>query len=119
MNKVCLRVLFVPDFVDWVTGTIATSIAQFNPWIEATIASGPVIDAIFAERPELMHNFDLVRFTCPYASKQWLSRSRDLVPCVTSHHHVTDWDLIKHNVEGDAIIVGSPGWSEDLRARGR
>ncbi|MBC8029383.1 MAG: glycosyltransferase family 4 protein [Pyrinomonadaceae bacterium] len=113
-----LRVLFVPDSVHWVTGTIAKSIARFNPWIEATIASGPVIDTVLNENPELMRNFDLVHFTCPYSSRQWLPRFRDLVPCVTSHHHVTDWELIKHNVEGDAIIVGSTEWSEDLRARG-
>lgn len=113
-----LRVLFVPDSVHWVTGTIAKSIARFNPWIEATIASGPVIDVIFAEQRELMKNFDLVHFTCPYASREWLPRFRDLVPCVTSHHHVTDWELVKHNSEGDAIIVGSPEWSDDLRARG-
>jgi glycosyltransferase involved in cell wall biosynthesis len=113
-----LRVLLVPDSVHWVTGTIAKNIARFNPWIEATIASGPVIDTIFAERPELMKNFDLVHFTCPYASKEWMSRFRNAVPCVTSHHHVTDWELIKHNAEGDSIIVGSPEWSEDLRARG-
>ncbi len=113
-----LRVLFVPDSVHWVTGTIAKSIARFNPWIEATIASGPVIDVIFAEQPELMKNFDLVHFTCPYASREWLPRFREFVPCVTSHHHVTDWELVKHNTEGDAIIVGSPEWSDDLRARG-
>jgi glycosyltransferase involved in cell wall biosynthesis len=101
-----------------VTGTIARSIARFNPWIEATVVSGPVIDTVFAERPELMRNFDLVHFTCPYASKEWLPRFRDSVPCVTSHHHVTDWDLIKHNAEGDAIVVGSPQWSKDLEARG-
>jgi glycosyltransferase involved in cell wall biosynthesis len=113
-----LRVLLVPDSVHWVTGTIAKSIARFNPWIEATIASGPVIDTIFTERPELMNNFDLVHFICPYASKEWLPRLRDAVPCVTSHHHVTDWEAIKHNVEGDAIIVGSPEWAVDLRTRG-
>ncbi|HWN11856.1 MAG TPA: glycosyltransferase family 4 protein [Pyrinomonadaceae bacterium] len=113
-----LRVLFVPDSVHWVTGTIAKSIARFNPWIEATIASGPVIDTIFVEQPELMNNFDLVHFTCPYASREWLPRFRELVPCVTSHHHVTDWELIKHNSDGDAIIVGSPEWSDDIRARG-
>jgi glycosyltransferase involved in cell wall biosynthesis len=118
MNQRALRVLLVPDSVHWVTGTIAKNIARFNPWIEATVASGPAIDAIFAERPELMRNFDLVHFTCPYSSKQWLPRFRDLVPCVTSHHHVTDWDAIKHNVESDAIIVGSPEWAEDLQARG-
>jgi len=113
-----LRVLLVPDSVHWVTGTIAKSIARFNPWIEATIVSGSVIDTIFSEQPELMRNFDLVHFTCPYASRDWLPRFRDLAPCVTSHHHVTDWSLIKHNVDGDAIVVGSPEWSEDLRARG-
>lgn len=113
-----LRVLLVPDSVHWVTGTIAKSIARFNPWIEATIASGPVIDQIFVQQPELMKNFDLVHFTCPYASRQWLPRFRELVPCVTSHHHVTEWDAIKHNVDGDAIIVGSPEWAEDLSARG-
>jgi glycosyltransferase involved in cell wall biosynthesis len=113
-----LRVLLVPDSVYWVTGTIAKSIARFNPWIEATIASGPVIDIVFKEHPELMGNFDLVHFTCPYASRGWLPRFRDLVPCVTSHHHVTDWELIKHNLDGDAIIVGSPEWAEDLSERG-
>ena len=110
--------LLVPDSVHWVTGTIAKNIARFNPWIEATVASGPVIDQVFAEKPELMRNFDLVHFTCPYSSKQWLAHFRDFVPCVTSHHHVTDWEAIKHNVEGDAIIVGSPEWAEDLRSRG-
>jgi glycosyltransferase involved in cell wall biosynthesis len=113
-----LRVLLVPDSIHWVTGTIAKSIARFNPWIEATVASGPVIDKIFVERPELMRNFDLVHFTCPYASKAWLPRFREIAPCVTSHHHVSDWELLKHNLDGDAIIVGSPEWSEDLRARG-
>lgn len=107
----------VPDSVYWITGTIAKSIARFNPWIEATIVSGPVIETIFAERPELMRNFDLVHFTCPYSSREWLPRFRDLVPCVTSHHHVTDWAAIKHNLDGDAIIVGAPEWAADLKSR--
>lgn len=108
----------MPDSVYWVTGTIAKSIARFNPWIDATIASGPVIDQIFSERPELLRNFDLVHFVCPYASRQWLPRFHDTVPCVTSHHHVTDWEAVSHNLEGDAIMAGSSEWAEDLRARG-
>lgn len=113
-----LRVLLVPDSVYWVTGTIAKSIARFNPWIEATIASGPVIDSLFENQPDLIRNFDLVHFVCPYASRRWLPRFREIVPCVTSHHHVTDWELLKHNLDGDAIIAGSPEWVEDLRLRG-
>ncbi|MEP6740883.1 MAG: glycosyltransferase family 4 protein [bacterium] len=118
MSNNRLRVLLVPDSTYWVTGTIAKNIARFNPWIEATVASGPVIDALLNEQPELMKNFDLVHFTCPYSSKKWLPRFRDLVPCVTSHHHVTDWEAIQHNAEGDAIVVGSPEWAEDLGNRG-
>ncbi len=118
MTETRLRVLLVPDSVHWVTGTIAKSIARFNPWMEATIASGPVIDQLFAAQPELMRNFDLVHFTCPYASREWLPRFREIAPCVTSHHHVTEWEAVKHNVNGDAIIVGSPEWSADLSARG-
>lgn len=112
------RVLLVPDSVFWVTGTIARSIARFNPWMEATIASGPVIDEIFSERPELIQNFDLVHFTCPYASRRWLPEFRQVLPCVTSHHHVSDWELLSHNLEGDAIVVGSNEWSKDLQSRG-
>lgn len=118
MNSKRLKVLLVPDSTYWVTGTIAKSIARFNPWIEATIASGPVIDAIFSERPELIRNFDLVHFICPYASRQWLPRFREMVPCVTSHHHVTEWDAVSHNLDGDAIVVGSSEWAEDLGQRG-
>lgn len=113
-----VRVLFVPDSVHWVTGTLAKNMARFNPWIEATVVSGPVIDVLFAEHPELMNNFDLVHFTCPYASKDWLPKLRDRMPVVTSHHHTSDWDLLKHNLDGDAIIVGSPEWTDDLKNRG-
>ncbi|MEK6334886.1 MAG: glycosyltransferase family 4 protein [Acidobacteriota bacterium] len=118
MNRTRLRVLLVPDSVYWVTGTIAKSIARFNPWIEATIASGPVIDKLFSAQPELISNFDLVHFICPYASRRWLPQFREIVPCVTSHHHVSDWSWLEHNLEGDAIVVGSKEWSEDLKRRG-
>jgi glycosyltransferase involved in cell wall biosynthesis len=111
-------VLLVPDSTYWITGTIAKSIARFNPWIESTIASGPVLDTILRDQDQLKHNFDLVHFICPYASKEWLPHFRELMPCITSHHHVTDWELVKHNLAGDAIVVGSPEWSYDLQARG-
>jgi len=113
-----LRVLLVPDSVHWVTGTIAKSIARFNPWIEATIASSSVLETILPKFPELINNFDLVHFVCPYASGYWFPHFRERMPCVTSHHHVSEWQKLSHNLEGDAIVVGSPEWAEDLRARG-
>ena len=118
MSNQRLRVLLVPDSIYWITGTIAKSIARFNPWIESTIASSSVLETILPKYPELMDHFDLVHFVCPYGSAYWLPFFRDRMPCVTSHHHVSEWNMLSHNLEGDAIVVGSPEWAEDLRGRG-
>lgn len=113
-----LRVLLAPDSIYWVTGTIAKSIAAANPWIDATIVSGPLLSDVFQGPDDIAARFDLVHFICPYSSRDWLPLLSRRVPVVTSHHHVTSWDLVKHNVDGDAIIAGSSQWVEDLKHRG-
>jgi glycosyltransferase involved in cell wall biosynthesis len=113
-----LRVLLVPDSIYWVTGTIAKSIATANPWIDATIVSGPLLGDMFGDAGEIANRFDLVHFICPYASRDWLPSLAARVPVVTSHHHVTSWDLIRHNLDGDAIVAGSQEWVHDLESRG-
>ena len=113
-----LRVLLVPDSIHWVTGTIARSILTHNDWIDGTIVSGPVLDIIARSNPRLFAAFDLVHFLCPYASKRWLPILRNSTACVTSHHHVTAWEAQRHNLDGDAIIVGSNQWADDVIERG-
>lgn len=112
-----LRVLLVPDSIHWVLGTIAKSIATANP-MDATIVSGPLLGDVFADADTIASRFDLVHFLCPYASRDWLPLLADKLPVVTSHHHVTSWELICHNVAGDAIIAGSSEWVRDLESRG-
>ena len=112
-----LRVLLVPDSTHWILGTIAKSIATANP-MDGTIVSGPVLGEMFADGDAIAERFDLVHFLCPYASREWLPRLADKMPVVTSHHHVTSWDLIRHNIDGDAIIAGSQEWVRDLETRG-
>jgi glycosyltransferase involved in cell wall biosynthesis len=113
-----LRVLLVPDWEFWVLGTIAKGIAKANPWMDATIVSGPILDELYARDSAFFDRFDLVHFICPYASKKWLGLLRSHVPVVTSHHHVTEWPAVSHNIEADAIIAGSTQWSRDLVDRG-
>jgi glycosyltransferase involved in cell wall biosynthesis len=113
-----LRVLLVPDSIYWVTGTIAKSIATANPWIDATIISGPLLGDMFGSADAIAERFDLVHFICPYASRDWLPLLASRVPVVTSHHHVTSWDLIRHNLDGDAIVAGSQDCVHDLEVRG-
>jgi glycosyltransferase involved in cell wall biosynthesis len=114
-----LRVLLVPDSIHWITGTIAKSIVQHNPWLEGTIISGAVLDIVAGANSEFFDSFDIVHFVCPYASRQWLPVLRDRVPTVTSHHHVSDdYELQRHNLDGDAIVVGSRQWAADVIERG-
>ena len=112
------RVLLVPDSIHWVLGTIAKSIATANPWMDATIVSGPLLGDVFGDADSIADRFDLVHFLCPYASRDWLAELRSKVPVVTSHHHVTSWDLVRHNLDGDAIVAGSAEWVRDLESRG-
>ncbi len=114
-----LRVLLVPDSIHWITGTIAQSIVTHNPWLDGTIISGAVLDIVARDRPDFFDAFDIVHFVCPYASKQWLPILREQLPVVTSHHHVSDdWKTQRHNLDGDAIVVGSSQWADDVVQRG-
>lgn len=114
-----LRVLLVPDSIHWITGTIARSIATHNQWIDATVISGAVLDIVARDQPAFFDAFDLVHFVCPYSSRAWLPFLRERIPVVTSHHHVSDdWATQNHNLGGDAIVVGSSQWAEDVVHRG-
>lgn len=113
-----MKVLLVPDSVYWVTGTISRSIAGVNSWLTPTIVSGPLLDELSRILPTWPASFDLVHFICPYASKDWLPRLRTQLPVVTTHHHVTDFEHVKHNLDGDAVMTDSEQWVDDLVARG-
>jgi glycosyltransferase involved in cell wall biosynthesis len=114
-----LRVLLVPDSIHWITGTIARSIVTHNSWIDGTIISGAVLDIVARDKPDFFERFDLVHFLCPYASRYWLPVLHARVPVVTSHHHVgDDYELLRHNLDGDAIVVGSLEWANDVVERG-
>jgi len=112
-----LRVLLVPDSIYWATGTIAKYIAQYNPWIEATICSGRVVHRLLSLVPELPQRFDLVHFVSD-ASMSMLTQFRSHIPVVTTIHHVLSWETEKHNVKGDALMVAAPQWRDELVRHG-
>lgn len=112
------RVLLVPDSIFWVTGVLARSFARYNPQIHFTVLSAPVLGHMLCADPTLCERFDLVHYLCPYASASGLERFSNSIPVVTSHHHVTDWTVVQHNVRGDAIVCGSTEWLNDIQERG-
>jgi glycosyltransferase involved in cell wall biosynthesis len=113
-----LRVLLVPDSTHWVLGALAKAIAQHNDMIDAEVVSGSVLAALGPTAEAMVKRHDVVHFLCPYTSRRWLPILRSHVPCVTSHHHVSVWADQQHNLEGDAIIVGSTEWMDDVIERG-
>lgn len=113
-----LRVLLVPDSIYWVIGTIAKQIAFNNPWIEATICSSPIMSRLLDLDPSIVERIDLVHFIDEAKSRTLLPKLMDKVPCVTTIHHVLDWQSISHNQNGDAVMVVSREWKEDLIERG-
>src|SRR5437868_616416 len=82
-----LRVLLVPDWINWVLGTVAKATARYNPWFDATIISGSVLESALGLDPSLLDRFDIAHFICPYASRIWVPRLRQRMAIVTSHHH--------------------------------
>jgi hypothetical protein len=108
----------VPDWINWVLGTVAKTTARYNPWFDATIISGSVLESAIKLDPSLLDRFDIAHFVCPYASRVWVPRLRQRMAIVTSHHHTSEWDLQKHNLDGDAIVTGSREWRDDLLTRG-
>jgi len=66
-----------------------------------------VVDVVVRRRPSFFNQFQLVHFTCSYAPRKWLPVLREKLPCVTSHHRVSDWELMKHSADDDVVVVAS------------
>jgi glycosyltransferase involved in cell wall biosynthesis len=117
-NSQKLRVLFVPDSIYWVTGTISKSIAAHNPWIEATICSGTVVQQLWKRGVDLAAEVDVVHFLTTIDTVTLLPRFKDRVACVTSVHHIHDWDHLDCDIGGDAIMTVCSQWEREIIARG-
>jgi len=113
-----LRVLMVPDTIYWITGTIARQIATHNPWIEATICSSRILEQLLERDPSIVDRIDVAHFIDAFGSKRLLPKFQGQVPCVTTIHHVHDWDGVEHNRNADAVMVVSQEWEKDLGERG-
>jgi glycosyltransferase involved in cell wall biosynthesis len=112
------RVLLVPDYLYWITGSIAKAVVRHNPWLEGTVVSGQVLRRLSADDPDFLGRFDLVHFTDVFVSKAYLPSLRNRLPCVASVHHVTDWPFVEHNFAADAVMVGSREWQGELVRHG-
>ena len=109
-----LRVLFVPDSAYWVTATIARQIARHNPWIEPTICSQRVLDALLRRGCHLADRIDVAHFLTPHIGTDLLPEFEAKVPCVTAIYHVEDYRSIEPEPRSDAVMTICRQWHDHL-----
>lgn len=112
-----LRVLLVPDYIPWVTGTIARRIAHHNPWIEATVCSVQVLREL-AWRGEVPKAVDLVHLQLAEQGFEFLEHFEGKVPWVATIHHVEAEHNYGPERRFDAVATVSTQWRDNLVAAG-
>jgi glycosyltransferase involved in cell wall biosynthesis len=109
-----LRVLLVPDHIEWVTGTICRRIAHHNRWIEPTICSELVLRSLIERHGRFPGEVDLVHFQVPNWSLDLIGHFEGKTPCVSTIHHV-ETDLCSASVPHcDAVTTASTQWLDFL-----
>jgi len=112
-----LRVLLVPDFQQWILGTMAKAIAAYVPGVEATILSEGVMRDQAYLFPDLASNVDVVHFLREDSfnahGKRFAGR-----PTVTAVHHVDSWEHTDPSLQADAVQYVSNQWRDAMVERG-
>ena len=112
-----LRVLHIPDFVPWVTGTIARRIAHHNPWMELTICSVHLLREM-AWRGIIPGAIDLVHFQLAENGFEFIDHFEGKIPCVATIHHVEKDRCLGPEPRFDALSTASTQWRGRLVRRG-
>ena len=114
-----LRVLLVPDFLPWITGTIAREIAANNPWIEPTICTGATLGRLGHRFGKLPLQIDVIHYLSEYEPGRCATALPEHVARVNTVHHVEDWNLVRPLLTScDALHVVSQYWERQLQSAG-
>src|ERR1700736_6956876 len=112
------RILLVPDWLGWITGTEAKAIKAYNAQFDCDIVPMAALRHAIGcgWKPEL--DFDAVHLFTTETVREFGPRFLGKLPTVTSMHHIHDEADGGLDVSGDAIMTGSSPWETDLIRRG-
>ncbi len=112
------RVLLVPDWLSWITGTEAKAIKAYNPQLDCDILPAASLRLCLAQGWKPENEFDVVHLFTTTVAREFGPRFLGVVPTVTSLHHIHDEDEVAVDTSGDAIMTVSGLWEEELMRRG-
>lgn len=113
-----LRVLIVPDWLQWITGTIAVAHMKWNPDQVIDVVPMGVVEAAVNEGWRPWEEFDVVHLLTTQAVQRVGHHFLGKVPTATTLHHVHDEADVPFDISGDAIMVSGSQWEKWLLERG-
>ena len=106
-----LRTLLVPDYTQWVLGTMATAIARHNPWMDALVLPGKCHRApCCLNRASCRFEIDAVHIFSEWDAIRLGHHFQGKVPVINAIHHVEKWEDYRPLLTGDAVQVVSEQW---------
>lgn len=111
-----MKVLLIPDQIQWILGTIAREIAKWNPELDFTIVSEAYINSHIDDPRSFFNSFDVVHFLFNFIYGHYGHAIHSAT--ISSIHHVTDWETVKGNMLADMVVVGSREWEKYLISKG-
>jgi len=112
------RILLVPDWLGWITGTEAKAIKAYNSQLDCDIVPSASLRYCLARGWQPEKEFDLVHLFTTLVADEFGRRFLGVIPTVTSLHHIHDEDEVATDTSGDAIMTVSGQWEEELVRRG-
>jgi glycosyltransferase involved in cell wall biosynthesis len=112
------KVLLVPDWLSWITGTEAKAIKAYNPQLDCDIVPSAALRHAIACGWKPEREFDLAHLLTTEVAQEFGSRFLGVVPTVTSLHHIHDEQEVAIDTAGDAIMTVSSQWEKELVQRG-
>jgi glycosyltransferase involved in cell wall biosynthesis len=113
-----LRALLVPDYAQWVLGTMASAIARHNPWLDPLICPANVVGTLLFENGRLPFDVDLVHIFSEWDALRLGKHFLGKVPVVNAIHHVEKWEDYRPLLQGDAVQVVSDQWRRHIIEQG-
>jgi glycosyltransferase involved in cell wall biosynthesis len=118
MKKQKIKVLLIPDHVQWVTGTMAQGICRHNQWIDGIVCSGAALSHHLDGGGKLPFEPDIIHFLTEWEGRRLQDRFLGHYPVVNTIHHVENWDFVRPLLKAEVIQVVSEQWRNYLLKHG-
>lgn len=112
------RILLVPDWLQWITGTEAKAISAFHPQLDCDVVPAASLREATRRGWKPEKEFEVAHLLTTEVTREFGQRFIGTIPTVTTMHHVHEEREVAIDTSGDAIMTVSSYWEEEMVKRG-